>query len=105
MLSLNVSSLVPPAVSLALALALTPVVRLGARWLGLIAKPKTDRWHKKPTAMMGGVPIWLAVVTTYLLFLPHTPLTWVIIVVSTFLFFVGLLDDLIHTKPYQKLIG
>lgn len=54
---------------------------------------------------MGGVAIWLAVVTTYLLFLPHTPHTWVIVTVSTFLFFVGLLDDLIHTKPYQKLIG
>ena len=105
MLSVNFSSLVPPAVSLALALALTPVVRLAARWLGLVAKPKTDRWHKKPTAMMGGIPILLAVVTTYVLFLPHTPQTWVIVAVSTFLFFVGLIDDLIHTKPYQKLIG
>jgi UDP-GlcNAc:undecaprenyl-phosphate GlcNAc-1-phosphate transferase len=105
MLSLNGFSFIPPAASLALALALTPAVRLLARRAGLVAKPKTDRWHKKPTAMMGGVGIWLAVVITYLLFLPHTPQTWVIVTVSTFLFFVGLLDDLIHTKPYQKLIA
>lgn len=105
MLSPNVSSLIPPAVSLALALALTPVVREVARRYGLVAKPKTDRWHKKPTAMMGGAAIWLAVLATYLLFLPHTPHTWVIVMVSSFLFFVGLVDDLIHTKPYQKLIG
>ena len=105
MLGFSLSNLIPPAVSLALALALTPVVRMLARRLGLVAKPKTDRWHKKPTAMMGGVAIWLAVVSTYLLFLPHTPQSWVIVTVSTFLFFVGLLDDLIHTKPYQKLIG
>lgn len=105
MLSLNVSSLVPPVVSLALALGLTPVVRVVARRLGLVAKPKTDRWHKQPTAMMGGIAIWLSVLTTYILFLPHTPHTWVIVTVSTFLFFVGLVDDLIHTKPYQKLIG
>lgn len=105
MISLNVSSLVPPAVAFALALALTPVVRLGARHFGLVAKPKTDRWHKKPTAMMGGVAIWLSVLLTYLFFLPHTPHTWAIITVSSFLFFVGLIDDLIHTKPYQKLIG
>ena len=105
MISLNVSSLVPPVVSLALALALTPVVRLAARHFGLVAKPKTDRWHKKPTAMMGGVAIWLTVLITYFFFLPHTPHTWVIITVSSFLFFVGLIDDLIHTKPYQKLIG
>src|SRR3989442_131966 len=105
MFSLNGFSFIPPAVSLVLALALTPVVRVFARRIGLVAKPKTDRWHKKPTAMMGGVSIWLAVVITYLLFLPHTPQTWVIVAISTFLFFVGLLDDLIHIKPYQKLIG
>ena len=105
MLSLNGFSFIPPALSLVLALALTPVVRVFARRVGLVAKPKTDRWHKKPTAMMGGVSIWLAVVITYLLFLPHTPQTWVIVTISTFLFFVGLLDDLIHIKPYQKLIG
>ncbi|HEX6189546.1 MAG TPA: MraY family glycosyltransferase, partial [Pyrinomonadaceae bacterium] len=105
MLSLTVSSLLPPVVSFVLALALTPVVRLAARRFGLVAKPKTDRWHKKPTAMMGGVAIWLSVLTTYIFLVPHTPHTWVIIAVSSFLFFVGLIDDLIHTKPYQKLIG
>ncbi|MFY9621663.1 MAG: hypothetical protein WAQ99_17755 [Pyrinomonadaceae bacterium] len=105
MISLNFSTLVPPVVSFALALALTPVVRLAARHFGLVAKPKTDRWHKKPTAMMGGVAIWLSVLITYIFFLPHTAHTWVIITVSSFLFFVGLVDDLIHTKPYQKLIG
>src|SRR2546421_1319232 len=105
MLSLNGFNFIPPAVSLALALALSPVVRLVARRIGLVAKPKTDRWHKKPTAMMGGVGIWLAVVIPYLLSVTHTPQTWVIVTVSTFLFFVGLVDDLIHIKPYQKLIG
>jgi UDP-GlcNAc:undecaprenyl-phosphate GlcNAc-1-phosphate transferase len=47
----------------------------------------------------------LSVLTAYVFFLPHTPHTRVIITVSSFLFFVGLIDDLIHTKPYQKLIG
>jgi UDP-GlcNAc:undecaprenyl-phosphate GlcNAc-1-phosphate transferase len=105
MLSVNASNLIPPAVSLVLALALTPVVRALARKFGFVAKPKTDRWHKQPTAMMGGVAIWLAVVITYALFLPHTPQNWVVITISTFLFFVGFIDDVIHTKPYQKLIG
>jgi len=68
MISLNVSTLLPPVVSFALALALTPVVRLAARHFGLVAKPKTDRWHKKPTAMMGGIAIWLSVLTTYIFF-------------------------------------
>jgi UDP-GlcNAc:undecaprenyl-phosphate GlcNAc-1-phosphate transferase len=103
------------AASAVLALALTPIVQIVARQYGLVATPKTDRWHKKPMAMFGGIAIWLAVVLSYLIFIrPVTGQTWrhfpaslvdVVIGASTFLFLVGLLDDLIHTKPYQKLIG
>jgi UDP-GlcNAc:undecaprenyl-phosphate GlcNAc-1-phosphate transferase len=98
-------NLIPIAVAFALTLALTPVVRALARRWNLVARPKTDRWHKKPTAMLGGVAIWLAVVSTYVGFVPHTPYTWVVVGGSTLLFLVGLIDDLIHIKPYQKLIG
>jgi UDP-GlcNAc:undecaprenyl-phosphate GlcNAc-1-phosphate transferase len=105
MFPLKVAAFVPPAVAFALAVALTPAVRALARRLGFVAKPKTDRWHKKPTAMLGGLGIWLAVLITYLLFLPHSSQGWVIVAFSTFLFLVGLVDDIIHIKPYQKLIG
>lgn len=88
-----------------LALVLTPLVRLLARRIGMVAKPKTDRWHKKPTAMLGGVAIWLSVVISYFAFVPRTPHGWVVLAASTFLFLVGLVDDFLHTKPYQKLIG
>src|SRR5882724_1466229 len=102
---LNTSNLVAVAASFGMALVLTPVVRAIARRVGMVAKPKTDRWHKKPTAMLGGVAIWVPVVLCYLIFVPHTPYGWVVIGSSTFLFLVGLVDDIIHTKPYQKLIG
>ena len=98
-------TLLAVAASLCLALILTPVVRAFARRLGFIAVPKTDRWHKKPTAMLGGAAIWLSVVTTYFAFsLKSTYGKWILLA-STFLFLVGLVDDLIHIKPYQKLIG
>ena len=103
------------AASAILALGLTPLVRTIARRYGMVAKPKTDRWHKKPTAMFGGVAIWLAVVVSYLIFIrPLTSVGWrhfpgslvdVVIGASTFLFLVGLADDFLNTKPYQKLIG
>src|SRR5687767_294697 len=99
------SHLLAVAASFALAVLLTPIVRAVARNIGMVAKPKSDRWHKQPTAMLGGVAIWLAVVLSYLIFIPKTPIGWRIILASTFLFLVGLVDDLIHTKPYQKLIG
>jgi UDP-GlcNAc:undecaprenyl-phosphate GlcNAc-1-phosphate transferase len=98
-------NLLAVALAFALAVALTPIVRAVARRLGMVAKPKSDRWHKQPTAMLGGVAIWVAVVLSYLIFIPKTPIGWRIILASTFLFLVGLVDDLIHTKPYQKLIG
>src|SRR5438105_12691334 len=105
MFPLSLSNLIPPAVSLVLALALTPVVRALARRWGFVAKPKVDRWHKNPTAMMGGVAIWLAVITTYLTLVPHTSAGWVVAGAASFLFLVGLVDDWLHIKPYQKLIG
>jgi len=71
----------------------------------MIATPKSDRWHKKPTAMLGGVAIWLSVVIGYFVFVPSSTYGWVILGASTFLFLVGLADDLLNTKPYQKLIG
>jgi hypothetical protein len=105
MIPINPSNIVAPLVSFALAAALTPVVRNLARRWGFVAKPKTDRWHKRPTAMMGGVAIWLAVIATDLALVPHTSAEWVVLGASSFLFLVGLADDWLHIKPYQKLIG
>jgi UDP-GlcNAc:undecaprenyl-phosphate GlcNAc-1-phosphate transferase len=93
------------AASFALSAGLTPLVSLLARRLGFIAKPRLDRWHKKPTAMMGGVAIFATFLVVYSVFVPHTPQAWVVVAASAFLFAVGLVDDLLHIKPYQKLVG
>src|ERR1044072_7791730 len=98
-------TLLAVAASFCLALILTPLVRAVARRFGFVAKPKSDRWHKKPTAMLGGAAIWLSVVIVYLGFSLKITYSREILLASTFLFFVGLVDDLIHIKPYQKLIG
>jgi UDP-GlcNAc:undecaprenyl-phosphate GlcNAc-1-phosphate transferase len=55
--------------------------------------------------MLGGVAIWLSVVITSLAFSLQITYGKEILLASTFLFLVGLVDDLIHVKPYQKLIG
>ena len=98
-------TLLAVAASLVIALTLTPVVRMFARRFGVVAKPKIDRWHKQPTAMLGGVAIWLSVVISIQFFVPHTTYFWVILRASSLLFLVGLIDDIFHIKPYQKLIG
>ncbi len=92
-------------VSFALALGLTYAVREAAHKFGFVAKPKSDRWHKRPTAMLGGVAIFLATVSVYLLFVPKTTESLIILAGGSILFLVGLIDDILPVKPYQKLIG
>jgi UDP-GlcNAc:undecaprenyl-phosphate/decaprenyl-phosphate GlcNAc-1-phosphate transferase len=98
-------TLLAVAASFVLALLLTALVRAFARRVGVVAVPKIDRWHKKPTAMLGGTAIWLTFLICYFVFIPHTVYGKFILLASTFLFLVGLVDDLLHIKPYQKLIG
>lgn len=97
--------LIIAAIAFAISVALTYLVRLLARRYGFVAKPKADRWHKKPTAMMGGVGIYLTTVSASLFFLPYSTELIIILIASSFLFLVGLVDDILHVKPYQKLIG
>ena len=92
-------------ISLVLSAVLTFAVRSFARKYGFVAKPKTDRWHKKPTAMMGGVAIFLATLLVFLLFVEQTAQSWIVMGGASLLFLVGLIDDALNIKPYQKLIG
>jgi UDP-GlcNAc:undecaprenyl-phosphate GlcNAc-1-phosphate transferase len=87
------------------AAVLTPVVGAMARRAGAVAKPKSDRWHTRPTAMLGGVAIAAAVLLPLLLLLPRTRENGIVMAASAALFLVGLGDDLLRMKPYQKLIG
>lgn len=84
-------------------MTLTPVVGAIARREGLVARPKSDRWHRRPTALCGGVAIYLAIVPV-LVGLGHGDRNLLALLGgSTLLFGVGLVDDLCELKPYQKL--
>lgn len=85
--------------------ALTWAVRGLARKHGFVAKPKADRWHKKPTALMGGVAIYVTTLAVYLALVPKTGDSLVVMAGASFLFLVGFVDDILYIKPYQKIIG
>jgi UDP-GlcNAc:undecaprenyl-phosphate GlcNAc-1-phosphate transferase len=95
----------PILLSFAGVLALTPMVRALARRWGVVARPKSDRWHKKPTALMGGVAIFIVVAAVILALLPLATQARVVLGASAFLFLVGLIDDFFSLKPYKKLSG
>ena len=99
------AALLNAAAGLVLTLIATPLVRAFARRIGAVAQPKADRWHQAPTAMMGGVAIYVAVIVALLLRVRTSRELWVVIGGGTTLFLIGLVDDFIRLKPYQKLIG
>jgi UDP-GlcNAc:undecaprenyl-phosphate/decaprenyl-phosphate GlcNAc-1-phosphate transferase len=97
--------------ALVLSLGLTPLVRTFALRTGRVAVPKDTRWHKKKTALMGGVAIfvstmaiWLA--AAYLLGWksfgkPYIPIA----LCASGMFVLGLIDDLRSMDPQHKLAG
>ena len=86
------------------AAGLTFVVRAIAHRLGMVSYPRLDRWHRKPTAMLGGMAIYAAFAIGFVLFGPRLPALYPILGAGTLLFFAGLLDDVVQIKPYTKLI-
>ena len=105
MLSFTQDPYVVVAISFILGLLMTIAVRRFAWKYDFVAKPKSDRWHNRPTAMLGGAAIFLATVGAFFLFVPMTRLSLIIFGASALLFLVGLVDDILNIRPYQKLIG
>jgi len=110
-----------PLLSFLLCLIFTPAVRHIAVKRGWVAHPTKERWHKKPTALMGGVAIYLGIAPAlfftadFSTILPHIfrstnslPLPSIGAVMwigVTFLFILGFVDDFLHIKPQTKLVG
>lgn len=94
-----------PLLAFALAAALTPGIAWLARRWGFVARPRADRWHKKPTALLGGIAIAASVVGVAFLGLPISPQLFTVLATSLLIFLLGLVDDIFHLKPYQKLVG
>ena len=85
-------------------LILTLIARAASHRVGLVAAPSQDRWHQKPTPMLGGVAIYLSFLIGFLVFAPRLPGTYAILGAATLLFVTGLVDDVLHIRPYAKLV-
>jgi UDP-GlcNAc:undecaprenyl-phosphate GlcNAc-1-phosphate transferase len=89
--------------ALAFSLVMTPLTRYVAWRLGLVAQPSADRWHRRTVALFGGVPVWLATVSTVLLVGGVSSETAMVALGSSALFCLGLIDDILPLKPTTKL--
>jgi UDP-GlcNAc:undecaprenyl-phosphate GlcNAc-1-phosphate transferase len=109
-------------ISFVLCLLFTPVIIKIARKRNWLAHPSQNRWHSKPTALFGGISIFLAIAIpmfwiadlSEIFHIVHTkidqsptipPLNSVLLTGMCFVFLLGLVDDFFQMKPHSKLVG
>ncbi len=84
--------------------ALVPLCRIGAIRLNCVARPSADRWHKRPTPLLGGVAVVLTVLSGAFAFGIASEV-WLLLVAGSLMFAVGVTDDITCLKPSTKLIA
>ena len=97
--------IIPFLISFALSIILTPIIKRIAVIKGYVAKPKEDRWHKRETALFGGIAIFISFIIPYVIFAQPSIETIGVILCASLIFGLGLFDDIRHMKPHTKLIG
>jgi UDP-GlcNAc:undecaprenyl-phosphate/decaprenyl-phosphate GlcNAc-1-phosphate transferase len=94
-----------PAAAFVLTSVCVPWVRrLAVRW-DCVARPKKERWHSRPTAMLGGLAFVPGFCAAVLLLAPNPLATLPFFIVVTQMFIVGFYDDLRQINPATKLVG
>jgi UDP-GlcNAc:undecaprenyl-phosphate GlcNAc-1-phosphate transferase len=97
------------AASFFLSVLLTPLVRRMAIATKQVAAPTDSRWHKKETALMGGIGIFISFMAAWLLAVnvmgwqnfgqSYLPM----IICASGIFALGLADDIFNMTPQHKL--
>ncbi|ETR73259.1 MAG: glycosyl transferase family protein [Candidatus Magnetoglobus multicellularis str. Araruama] len=109
-------------ISFIISTILTPIIIKIAHQRNWLAHPTKNRWHSKPTALFGGIGIFLSIAIPMFwitdlseLFkmlnaqngvvqqMPH--LSAVLLAGMCFVFMLGLLDDFFQIRPHSKLVG
>jgi UDP-GlcNAc:undecaprenyl-phosphate GlcNAc-1-phosphate transferase len=116
----NLASVVPFLAAFLLAMVLVPLARRISFKLGRVSQPREDRWHRKPTATLGGIGIFAAFwgglllgLLAVKLFRPAGQLTleplwlprWGVLLGASLAFGLGVVDDLKRISPPAKLVG
>jgi UDP-GlcNAc:undecaprenyl-phosphate/decaprenyl-phosphate GlcNAc-1-phosphate transferase len=76
----------------------TFATRATARAIGFVARPRAERWHRRPTALAGGIGFFIPFALALAYFQ-----AWRLLAGASAMFLLGLVDDLVQLKPYTKL--
>jgi len=84
---------------------LIPILRTVAIRLKVLDIPDGKiKKHKEPTPYLGGIAIYIAFIVALALVLPFENHLFAFFTGSTLLLFIGLIDDLVPLRPYQKVL-
>jgi len=105
---MGVTSIIPAlaafGAAFAASLALTPICRALSHRLGYVATPREDRWHRRSTALFGGVAIAVSTLAVSAFIHPADDI-WKLVVAGGLIAGFGFVDDLLSLKPSTKLIA
>ena len=100
------------AVAFLLAVILTPLIRAAAVKKGYVAHPREDRWHQKPTGLLGGIGIFISLMAAWQVgglvsgrYAEFIYLLTPVALGGAAIFLLGLIDDILDINPHYKLIG
>ena len=91
--------------SLIISFILTPLVKKLANYYNGFDLPSKRRINNKPVPNTGGIAIFLAFIISYFIFNDHSLSTYGIMFGATFIFILGLIDDIFEISPIIKLLG
>src|SRR5687768_11287579 len=106
--SLNIGALMLIfGLALGVAVAVTPLVRLAARRLGVLDAPSARKIHANPVPLLGGVAIYVGVVASLLFLGQFTYVQEVAVILAgaTLMSMLGVWDDKWGIRPVIKLLG
>jgi len=83
---------------------LIPLVQKLAFRIGCVAKPREDRWHSRPTPLLGGLVI-SGVVLVGSLMIPARHELAVLLICGGVIAAIGLIDDIVSLKSSTKLLA
>lgn len=90
-------------ISFLITLYLVPLFALIAKKLNVLDIPDgAVKKHEKPTPYLGGIAIYVGFIASLALIFPYENKIALLLVGSTLLLFIGLIDDILRIKPYQK---
>src|SRR5687768_3476344 len=85
--------------------SLTPVAARVATSIGLVTPPRPDRWGSRPTPLLGGVVIVLAIAASSVALVTEWWPFLAVIGATVAAFVLGLIDDVRGLRPTSKLVG